>query len=226
MAPVVCMADFPMPRTDAAHPYTRRRQRSHVAVGLVEKYRSLKARQMSFAHGGPNSPHQPTPSSCSISISGAESHSNCDNNHLGISYSAKIPIQREEHWVLLKRRAGLLNIVARTLELVRRNYILEKKVEALKLETRNFVDSVLNSPENRVKNSRTGESPLGDEAKRMEKVSSTTTTTSIEKSSWARSPTGTDVETLRDENSNDEDSSSASKKALEQETQSPGMAVQ
>lgn len=44
--------------------------------------------------------------------------------------------------------ADLLNIVVRTISLVRRNRILQKRVNALRAETRRFLRSVLNNPEN------------------------------------------------------------------------------
>lgn len=45
--------------------------------------------------------------------------------------------------------AGLLDIVVRTMALVRRNNILQEKVNALSAETRDFIHSVLNNPENK-----------------------------------------------------------------------------
>ena len=48
----------------------------------------------------------------------------------------------------------LLKIVIRTIALVRRNHILEKKIRALRLETRSFITSLLENPENESQYSR------------------------------------------------------------------------
>ena len=64
--------------------------------------------------------------------------------------SARVPTDVEEHWkVFLARRRGLLDIVVRTMALVRRNNILQERVKALREETRDFIHSVLNNPENK-----------------------------------------------------------------------------
>ncbi|KAK2588404.1 hypothetical protein KPH14_004410 [Odynerus spinipes] len=64
--------------------------------------------------------------------------------------SAKISENlKERSDVILPRREGLLSIVIRTLALVRRNRILQERVNALRAETRDFIRSVLNNPQNK-----------------------------------------------------------------------------
>lgn len=91
--------------------------------------------------------------------------------------------------------AGLLNIVARTIALVRRNHILEKKVEALRLETRSFIDSVLNNPENKTNNGQRLEESIGqrEDSEIDERVSSSTD----DKLPWPTSPSEARVESPR-----------------------------
>ncbi|KAG7206478.1 hypothetical protein KM043_003823 [Ampulex compressa] len=64
--------------------------------------------------------------------------------------SGRLPPDMEDHWkVFLVRKEGLLDIVVRTMALVRRNHILQARVNALRAETRDFIRSVLNNPENK-----------------------------------------------------------------------------
>lgn len=54
----------------------------------------------------------------------------------------------EQQMRILRRREGLLDITIRTMALLRRNQQLQYRLSALQAETRAFVQSVLNNPEN------------------------------------------------------------------------------
>lgn len=56
--------------------------------------------------------------------------------------------QQCQRLLLLRKREGLLDITVRTVNLVRRNQQLQHRLAALQAETRAFVRSVLNNPEN------------------------------------------------------------------------------
>lgn len=56
--------------------------------------------------------------------------------------------QQNERLLLLRRREGLLDITVRTVNLVRRNQQLQNRLAALQAETRAFIRSVLDNPEN------------------------------------------------------------------------------
>lgn len=71
---------------------------------------------------------------------------------------------------------GLLEIVARTMTLVRRSHALQKRVNALGYETREFIRSVLNNPENNV-------TSCGDSAEsKTHSICSSTSEKSVENS--------------------------------------------
>ncbi|KDR16750.1 hypothetical protein L798_09278 [Zootermopsis nevadensis] len=57
--------------------------------------------------------------------------------------------QQCQRILLLRRRESLLDITVRTVNLIRRNQQLQHRLAALQAETRAFVRSVLNNPENR-----------------------------------------------------------------------------
>lgn len=55
----------------------------------------------------------------------------------------------EQQMHMFRRRQGLLDITIRTMALLRRNQQLQYRLSALQAETRAFVQSVLNNPENK-----------------------------------------------------------------------------
>lgn len=62
----------------------------------------------------------------------------------------------QQHMHMLRRRDGLLDITLRTMALLRRNQQLQCRLSALQAETRAFVQSVLNNPENSQQNEDNG----------------------------------------------------------------------
>lgn len=147
MAPTICLAELPTHKA-AANPYVRRRLTVH-NNGIV-KQQKLKLGQVSdstvdgsVALSPPESP---------VWEAGCPTNSCVPTLASSPNVSARIPADPHEHWsMILTRREGLLNIVARTMALVRRNHVLQKRVNALRVETREFIRSVLNNPENKNK---------------------------------------------------------------------------
>ncbi|XP_076677086.1 uncharacterized protein LOC143373571 isoform X2 [Andrena cerasifolii] len=148
MAPTICLTELPMARKSTT-PCSRRRQR--VCNGVVLKQQRLELRRMEMnatSRDGasltpPESPlwepERPSDSRAPTIVSSSSAN-----------VSARVPADVEEHWkVFLARRRGLLDIVVRTMALVRRNNILQERVKALREETRDFIHSVLNNPENK-----------------------------------------------------------------------------
>ncbi|XP_076386886.1 uncharacterized protein LOC100881656 isoform X1 [Megachile rotundata] len=148
MAPTVCLSELPAIRKTTT-PCSRRRQRVH--NGAVMKQQKLELRKLD-SNAFPRDEASLTPpesplwepecpgDSCAPSIVSSSSP----------NVSARVPRDIEEHWkMFLARRKGLLDIVVRTMALVRRNNILQKRVNALRAETRDFIHSVLNNPENK-----------------------------------------------------------------------------
>ncbi|XP_011307056.1 uncharacterized protein Cipc isoform X2 [Fopius arisanus] len=119
MAPTICMADFPKAGTDA--PCVRRKYWQERAIN---RHSRIECRQISVKNGN--------------------WQGNC---HELVLPGARIPDEpRQEQLRLIeKRRKELLDIVIRTLVLVRRNHVLQKRVDALCLETQNFIRSQMNN---------------------------------------------------------------------------------
>ncbi|XP_053978445.1 uncharacterized protein LOC128891272 [Hylaeus anthracinus] len=148
MAPTICLSELPAVRKSTI-PCSRRRQR--VSNGTVAKQQRFELRRMEIN----------TPRHDKASLTPPESplwEPECPNDSCvptvvsssAPNVSARVPTDAEEHWrVFLARRKGLLDIVVRTMALVRRNNILQERVNALSAETRDFIHSVLNNPENK-----------------------------------------------------------------------------
>ncbi|KAK9302653.1 hypothetical protein QLX08_005390 [Tetragonisca angustula] len=149
MAPTVYLSELPIIRTPTTIPCSRRRQR--ILNGAIVKQQRLEFRRLETNASSvdnatltpPQSPfwepESPNDSCAPIIVSSSAPN-----------VSARVPADIQEHWkVFLARRKGLLDIVIRTMALVRRNNILQKKVNALRAETRDFFHSVLNNPENK-----------------------------------------------------------------------------
>ncbi|XP_029052251.1 uncharacterized protein LOC117612017 isoform X2 [Osmia lignaria lignaria] len=139
MAPTVCLSELPAIRKPII---PRRRQRVH--NGAIVKQQKLELRRLE-ANASLTPPESPLwepecPGESCASIVSSSSP----------SVSARVPRDIEKHWkIFLARRKGLLDIVVRTMALVRRNNILQERVNALRAETRDFIHSVLNNPENK-----------------------------------------------------------------------------
>ncbi|XP_076635979.1 uncharacterized protein LOC143349024 [Colletes latitarsis] len=147
MAPTVCLSELPVVRKPTI-PCSRRRQK--VSNGAIVKQQKFELRRIEM-----NAPRRED-----ASLTPPESplwEPECPNDSCvptivsssSPNVSARIPADIE-HWrVFLARRKGLLDIVVRTMALVRRNNILQERVNALSAETRDFIHSVLNNPENK-----------------------------------------------------------------------------
>ncbi|XP_024223935.1 uncharacterized protein LOC100748013 isoform X1 [Bombus impatiens] len=148
MAPTVYLSELPVVRTSTI-PCSRRRQR--VRNGAVAKQQRLEFRRLETNESSRDDtsltpPESPLwdPESPSVSCAPIIVASSSAN------VSARVPADIKEHWkVFLARRKGLLDIVVRTMALIRRNNILQERVNALRAETRDFIHSVLNNPENK-----------------------------------------------------------------------------
>ncbi|XP_050582502.1 uncharacterized protein LOC126918534 isoform X1 [Bombus affinis] len=156
MAPTVYLSELPVVRTSTI-PCSRRRQR--VRNGAVAKQQRLEFRRLETNESSRDDtsltpPESPLwdPESPSVSCAPIIVTSSSPN------VSARVPADIKEHWkVFLARRKGvpfsvidgLLDIVVRTMALIRRNNILQERVNALRAETRDFIHSVLNNPENK-----------------------------------------------------------------------------
>ncbi|XP_076236918.1 uncharacterized protein LOC143180821 [Calliopsis andreniformis] len=147
MAPTVCLSELPVARKPVV-PCSRRRRR--VCNGAIVKQQRLELRTIDLnalsreaSLTPPESPlwEPECPNdSCAPTIVSSSSP----------TISARVPADVEQQWkVFLARRKGLLDIVVRTMALVRRNNILQEKVNALRDEIREFIHSVLNNPENK-----------------------------------------------------------------------------
>lgn len=104
MAPVVCMSDFSMTRGDVACPYSRRRSRNRPLSIASGKHRVVGTGQMFIGYARAGSPHSPPPSS---PISEPDKPINlCFPNSPESSICARIPVDCEDHWIIMKRRQG------------------------------------------------------------------------------------------------------------------------
>ncbi|KZC09978.1 PREDICTED: uncharacterized protein LOC107188103 [Dufourea novaeangliae] len=149
MAPTVCLSELPMVRKSAIT-CSRRRQRVS-SGGAVEKHQRLELRRIE-SNPAVHEELSLTPPESPV-WEPEYSNDSCGPTIVSSSLptvSARVPADVGEHWkVFLARRKGLLDIVVRTMALVRRNNILQEKVNALSAETRDFIHSVLNNPENK-----------------------------------------------------------------------------
>ncbi|XP_076301179.1 uncharacterized protein LOC143219169 isoform X2 [Lasioglossum baleicum] len=209
MAPTICLSELPVVRRPTI-PCSRRRQRVS-STGAIGKHQRLEFRRI-----GTSLESRLTPSEKSIWEPEClnESRTPTIVSSSSPNVSARVPADAEEHWkVFLARRKGLLDIVVRTMALVRRNNILQERVNALSAETRDFIHSVLNNPENKCTQHR-----LDAPNSKNENISSTTEETYSRPSSLPSSPGSTYVSlddvtsscscSERDEQSSDDFSSS------------------
>ncbi|XP_043665548.1 uncharacterized protein LOC122627940 [Vespula pensylvanica] len=147
MAPTVCLPELSVVRS-TENLYTRRRQR--MCRVIKGKQPKLELRRLTNVI---DSDVEKSITSSPIKNSSFEdnnSHESVDINISSSNVSTKISEKFMERCdVILPRREGLFNIVVRTLALVRRNRILQERVNALRAETHDFIRSVLNNPQNK-----------------------------------------------------------------------------
>lgn len=148
MAPTVCLSELPEARSPVV-PFSRRLQR--VSNGAIMKQQRLELRRIELNAANREVASLTPPDSPLWEA--AYPHDFCAPSIVSSSspiVSARVPADIEQQWkVFLARRKGLLDLVVRTMALVRRNNILQEKVTALREEIREFVHSVSNNPENK-----------------------------------------------------------------------------
>ncbi|XP_012063769.1 PREDICTED: uncharacterized protein LOC105627097 [Atta cephalotes] len=164
MAPTVCIAEFPMAMGTTVNSRIRHRRGSQSGIKrrrfaleqmlrtgtivetLLPPHKNCESRRL-------DSPD--TISDCSVVDRSAEYATNVDENYKRL---------------VAERRRDLLSIVVRTIILVRRNRILQRRLNALRAETRRFLRSVLNNPENQQRRS---QMPHLEDSSSTEKIVST-----------------------------------------------------
>ncbi|KYM94202.1 hypothetical protein ALC62_15157 [Cyphomyrmex costatus] len=146
MAPTICVAEFPMATGTTVSSRVRYRRGSQsgmkrrrfaleemlrtgtIVETLLLPHDNCELRRLDYAN---------TISDCSVVDRSAEYATNTV----------------EDYKRLVAERKDLLSIVVRTIILVRRNRILQRRLNALRAETRRFLRSVLNNPENQQRRS-------------------------------------------------------------------------
>ncbi|KYN30421.1 hypothetical protein ALC56_15117 [Trachymyrmex septentrionalis] len=147
MAPTVCIAEFPTAMGTTVSSRIRYRRGSQsgmkrrrfaleqmlrtgtIVETLLPPRENCESRRLDYPD---------TISDCSVVDRSAEYATNVDEDYKRL---------------VAERRRDLLSIVVRTIILVRRNRILQKRLNALRAETRRFLRSVLNNPENQQRRS-------------------------------------------------------------------------
>ncbi|XP_031836229.1 uncharacterized protein LOC116428578 [Nomia melanderi] len=183
MAPTICLSEIPVVRRPTI-PCSRRRQRVS-STGAIGKHQRLELRRI---EANPMACKESSLTLLESSVWEPERRNDsCVPTVVSSSspnVSARVPTDTEQHWkVFLARRKGLLDIVVRTIALIRRNNILQERVNALSAETRDFIHSVLNNPENKCAQQR-----LDTPSSKDENVSSTTEKTNSRSPSLPSSP--------------------------------------
>ncbi|XP_066589074.1 uncharacterized protein Cipc [Prorops nasuta] len=170
MAPTICLPEMPLKRRKQQDQSLCSRHR--IQNGTIARQQRLELRQMlhgATSHGTPLTP--PESPRWNPECTTADSSSPIIISSSLPNFSARIPEDPDEGWkVIFAKREGLLSIVVRTMALVRRNHILQARVNALRAETRDFICSVLSNPENKYRQ-RKLEAPESPE--NSEKASST-----------------------------------------------------
>lgn len=146
MAPTVCLTELSVVRS-TGNLYSHRRQR--VCRGINGRQKRLELRRLSDVTSAVEKRFTSSPVK-SFPYETNDSHESIDMNISSSEVSGNVPENLKERYnALLLHREGLLSIVIRTLALVRRNRILQERVNALRAETRDFIRSVLNNPQNK-----------------------------------------------------------------------------
>ncbi|XP_069685386.1 uncharacterized protein Cipc [Periplaneta americana] len=135
--------------------------------------------------------------------SGSSGDESLDSDREAKSWSRDEILQHQQQQcqrlLLLRRREGLLDITMRTVNLMRRNQQLQHRLAALQAETRAFVRSVLNNPENqaireltqrtRRRSNSEDEDEYGTSIKRLKEENSIITISTTSTTATSNSPT-------------------------------------
>lgn len=128
MAPTICMSDMPTTRADAS---TRRLRNKN---GITRHSRM----EFKYIDNIKNEVHDVNKNNNTDNTNNW--NNNCDYNIE--NFLSKYHLSNNQHneqWkIIMKRRRGLLEIAARTIALIHRNNIFQKKVDALRYETQDY----------------------------------------------------------------------------------------
>ncbi|EGI70172.1 hypothetical protein G5I_00930 [Acromyrmex echinatior] len=147
MAPTVCIAEFPMAMGTTVSLRIRYRRGSQSSI----KRRRFALEQM-LRTGTIVETFLPPHENCeSRRLDYPDTISDCSVVDRNAEYATNV--DEDYKRLVAERRRDLLSIVMRTIILVRRNRILQRRLNALRAETRRFLRSVLNNPENQQRRS-------------------------------------------------------------------------
>ncbi|KAF7989370.1 hypothetical protein HCN44_008044 [Aphidius gifuensis] len=129
MAPTVCMSDMPTTRADA--PSRRLRNKNGITRHSRMEFKYIDNIKTEV-HDNNNTEN--------ITENSNNWSNNCDYNveRFLSKYHLSSNQQNEQWKIIMKRRRGLLEIAARTIALIHRNNIFQKKVDALRYETQDY----------------------------------------------------------------------------------------
>lgn len=150
MAPTICLPELSVVKS-TENLYTCRRQKiSRVIKG---KQQRQKLKRLTNIVENPIVEKSVTTSSMkNFLYKDNNCHESVDINISSSNISTKLFTELKEHCdVIFPKCEGLFSIVVRTLALVRRNRILQERVNALRAETHDFIRSILNNPQNKYK---------------------------------------------------------------------------
>ncbi|KAL0118858.1 hypothetical protein PUN28_009471 [Cardiocondyla obscurior] len=139
MAPTICVSEVPMVGT-AVRTYVRRRQRTksdakRPIFALEEILRNGTIAER-FLLPDENCPRRSEGTNMVTNYSMAKVRSREHATNVNKSYRQ-----------LVEERRDLLSIVIRTIHLVRRNHLLQKRLDALRAETQQYLSSLSSNPE-------------------------------------------------------------------------------
>ncbi|KYQ49618.1 hypothetical protein ALC60_11319 [Trachymyrmex zeteki] len=147
MAPTVCIAEFPMATGTTVSSRVRYRRESQSGM----KRRRFALEEM-LRTGTIVETLLPPYENCELRrLDCLDTISDCSVVDRSAGYATNV--DEDYKRLVAERRRDLLSIVVRTIILVRRNRILHGRLNALRAETRRFLRSVLNNPENQQRRS-------------------------------------------------------------------------
>ncbi|XP_050454787.1 LOW QUALITY PROTEIN: uncharacterized protein LOC126853234 [Cataglyphis hispanica] len=149
MAPTICVAEFPMVGT-TVNTYVHRRRRSQNGISTAKR-QTFSLEQMILHIGTIIETSLTSGEKCSQKLEYTNMIPNCSIPDKSTKHSTNT---NECCRKLVTSKKDLLNIIIRTIILVQRNRILQRRLNVLRAETRRFLRSVLNNPENQCQEQR------------------------------------------------------------------------
>ncbi|XP_015189245.1 PREDICTED: uncharacterized protein LOC107073209 [Polistes dominula] len=151
MAPTVCLPELSVVKS-RENLYTCRQQRICRIIKGKQQRRKLKRLTNNIVENPIVEKSITTSSMKNYFYEDNHCHESVDINISSSNISTKLFTELKEQCdVIFPRCEGLFSIVVRTLALVRRNRILQERVNALRAETQDFIRSILNNPQNKHK---------------------------------------------------------------------------